>query len=316
MISYKCAWFLTHYPECWAAAYLTVDQKKERAILEVRKLGFRIAPPDINNSSNKWEISKDGKTLYQPLTDILGLGESAYQSIMSARPFSTIEDLMFEETVIEKTKKPRKTKKNPNPEPVTTIETKIKKRKAVNKTIIDVLTRCGALDDLIDNRFLGKKHFWICTAEGNPTNHDELKQLVESEELKVYGDFTKEEEVLNKFHLTKSFPLFDIVPDKILNVFDEKGIKPASEWESKDDTIWFVVLDKTERKTKTGKTYYEITMIDDTFKSNTLRIWNPSDGAFFHRIGVYLAKGLENSRWGFSVPRGSNMSDHLTELKV
>ena len=108
-----------------------------------------------------WEISEDGKTLIQPLTSIKGLGMSAIEQVLDNRPFMNAEDLLFREGV---------------------------SYRKLNKKALDALCRGGALDNIVDDRFSGRKHFWSACIVERPKN---LKKF--SENLETYhpeGDFT------------------------------------------------------------------------------------------------------------------------------
>ena len=80
-ISFQCAWLLTYYPAEWLSAYLNeeTESKLEAAIAVVKQMGYTVHPPNINISTDRWEISKDGTELYQPLTDVKGFGDAAYE---------------------------------------------------------------------------------------------------------------------------------------------------------------------------------------------------------------------------------------------
>ena len=131
IISYQCAWLWNYYPSEWMAAFLDKEPetRKEKAINIAKKYGFKIAPLDINKSGTVWEISDDGKTLIQPLTSIKGLGMSAIDQILEHRPFKNAEDLLFREGV---------------------------SYSKFNKKALDALTRGGAVDEIMDDRFTGR----------------------------------------------------------------------------------------------------------------------------------------------------------------
>ena len=149
IISYQCAWLWNYYPSEWMAAFLDKEPetRKEKAINIAKKYGFKIAPLDINKSGTVWEISDDGKTLIQPLTSIKGLGMAAIEQILDHRPFTNAEDLLFREGV---------------------------SYSKFNKKALDALTRGGAVDEIMDDRFTGRKHFWSACVVERPKN---LKKL-------------------------------------------------------------------------------------------------------------------------------------------
>ena len=93
---------MNYYPSEWMAAFLDKEpeKRKEKAINIAKKSGFRIEPLDVNTSGRVWEISEDGKTLIQPLTSIKGLGEAAIHQILENRPFSSVEEFLFNENIV------------------------------------------------------------------------------------------------------------------------------------------------------------------------------------------------------------------------
>ena len=88
-----------------------------------------------------WEIGDDDNTLIQPLAGIKGLGDSAIDQIVANRPFNSIEEFLFNEGIT---------------------------YSKLNKKAIDVLVRSKALDELMDDRFTGLKHYWSAVAVDRP----------------------------------------------------------------------------------------------------------------------------------------------------
>lgn len=134
ILSYQCAWLYHYYPECWAAAFLDKEpeSRKEFAVNLAQKHGFQIQKVDVNLSTAQWEITKDGKTLIQPLSSIKGLGDKAIEQVLNNRPFNTPEELLFNENVV---------------------------YSKLNKKGLQALAESGALGSLVDERFTGLKHF-------------------------------------------------------------------------------------------------------------------------------------------------------------
>lgn len=97
LISYQAMWLKVHYPvEFYAAALSTVDEKKLNILVGDAKVhGIEVRPPDINISSNEFEIAND-TTLYIPFNRIKGISEKTGQAILDARrdgPFKSMNDL-------------------------------------------------------------------------------------------------------------------------------------------------------------------------------------------------------------------------------
>ena len=149
-----------------------------------------------------WEIAEDGKTLIQPLAGIKGLGDSAIDQIVANRPFNSIEEFLFNENIT---------------------------YSKLNKKALDVLVRSKALDELMDDRFTGLKHFWSAVAVDRPRKE---KNLLEN--IDVYapeGDFSEEEKLEHFASLTGIFPIHEIMPQEIQDNLMTRGCPPISEYD-------------------------------------------------------------------------------------
>ena len=274
IISYQCAWLYAYYPAEWMAAFLDKEPetRKEKAINIAKRFGFKIAALDINKSGSVWEISEDGKTLIQPLTSIKGLGASAIEQILNNRPFLNAEDLLFREGVV---------------------------YSKLNKKALDALCRGGALDDLVDERFTGRKHFWSACVVDRPKT---LKKLATNmETYRPEGDFTEEEIIQFKTDLTGVFPLNLVINQATIERLSEKGVPPISEFDPALLLCWFIPRKVIVKKTKKGKTYWIVETIDSNNQLTKIRCWGirpEKDRIYLNR--PYMAKLKYDEQWGFS----------------
>ena len=273
ILSYQCAWLFNYYPECWMAAFLDKEpeSRKEAAIGLAQKFGFEIENININTSTRQWEISDDGKTLIQPFSSIKGLGDKAVDQIMHNRPFEKIEDILFNENII---------------------------HAKLNKKALDVLCRSGALDDIVDNRFNGCKHFWMACIQDKPKNQKKLNENIE-----IYSpeeDFTREEKIEFISDLTGIFP-FDLVLTKEIRDSIERNCVPAlGNWDKDLMVAWFIPREVIPKKTKNDKLYWIIKAVDDTSTMTTIRCWGVKEYDQIHLNRPYAAKLDHNKDWGFS----------------
>jgi len=273
ILSYQCAWLLNYYPECWTAAFLDKEpeSRKEAAISLAKKYGFIIAPLDINTSGKQWEISEDGKTLIQPLSSIKGLGDKAIEQIANNRPFNTVEDLLFSPEIT---------------------------YSKLNKKALNVLCLSGALDDLIDERFAGLKHFWASVVDDRPKNNKKFK-----EHLEIYeemGDFTKAERISQISSLTGIFPFELVMDENIVESLEKYLVPPLGNWDSDLGVAWFVPREVVRKKTKNGKPYWILNVIDTTSEITKIRCWGVRDSDQIQLNRPYMAKLDYNDTWGFS----------------
>ena len=274
MISYQCAWLWTYYSVEWMAAFLDKEPetRKEKAINIAKQFGFEIAPLDVNKSGVVWEISDDGKTLIQPLTSVKGLGMAAIQQILDNRPFTNAEDLLFREEVV---------------------------YGKLNKKSLDALCRAGALDNIVDDRFTGRKHFWSACVVDRPKT---IKRLHKNMELfRPEGDFTEEEIIQFKSELTGVFPINLVIKPETIKRLEEKFVPPISEFDPELLICWFIPRKIVERKTKNGKLYWIVEVIDTNNQTTKIRCWGvkpEKDRIYLNR--PYMARLKYDEQWGFS----------------
>tara|TARA_Y100000593_G_scaffold51560_1_gene96861 strand:- start:865 stop:1674 length:810 start_codon:yes stop_codon:yes gene_type:complete len=256
------------------AAFLDKEPegRKEKAIGIAKRGGFKIEPLNVNSSGKVWEISEDGKTLIQPLTSIKGLGDAAMQQIIDNRPFNKVEDFLFNEGIV---------------------------YSKLNKKALDVLVRSKALDCLMDERFTGRNHFWSAVAVDRPRKE---KNLIEN--IKDYadeGDFTIEQEIEYQSSLTGVFPLDLVVSKDTQQKLQERFIPPISEYDPTLELVWFIPRKVIVKKTKNGKEYYLIEVVDSNSVLTTIKCWGINrdrDKVSINR--PYMARLSYDDQWGFS----------------
>jgi len=273
ILSYQCAYLFNYYPSEWMAAFLDKEpeSRKERAINTAKSMGFRIEPLNINTSGTVWEISSDGNTLIQPLTSIKGLGEAAIEQLLNNRPFKCAEDFLFNEDII---------------------------YSKLNKKALDVLVRSGAADDLVDKRFSGLKHFWSATVVDRPKNQKKLAENIELYEPE--GDFSIDEVVAHKSDLTGVFPMHLVVAQEVQEGLLAKGVPPISEFDRDLELVWFIPREVITKKTKNGKKYWILKVIDSNSALTSIKCWGVRDTDRIKLNKPYMAKLDYDDQWGFS----------------
>jgi len=274
IISYQCAWLWNYYPAEWMAAFLDKEPetRKEKAINIAKRFGFDIAPLDLNKSGVVWEISEDGKTLIQPLTSIKGLGAAAIEQILANRPICSAEELLFNENIT---------------------------YSKLNKKSLDALCRGGALDNIVDDRFTGRKHFWSACVVDRPKNLKKLGENIET--YRPEGDFTEEEVIQFKTDLTGVFPINLVISDETVQRLQDKFIPPVSEFDQELQVCWFIPRKVVARKTKKGKDYWIVEVIDSNNQLTKIRCWGVKpERDKIHLNRPYMARLNYDENWGFS----------------
>lgn len=93
MLSYQTMWLKIKYPVefIWALLYNEDAQDKITAyLMEAKRIGIEIKPPDVNYSDEFFSIDKD--TIRFGLKNISGCGATAITEIFKHRPFSSFDE--------------------------------------------------------------------------------------------------------------------------------------------------------------------------------------------------------------------------------
>ena len=125
IVAYQSAYFKAHYPNEFIAATLTYEsgdtEKVVQYIAEASRLGIKVAPPEINACSADFAV--DGDQVRFGLAAVKGVGSKAVDAIVAARKeVGRFENLYHFCQNVE--------------------------LRAVNKSTIDSLIKCGAFDSL------------------------------------------------------------------------------------------------------------------------------------------------------------------------
>jgi len=247
------------------------ETRKEKAITIAKGAGFEIVPVNINRSGFVWEI-EGNNTLIQPLTSIKGLGEKAIEQIIKNRPFNTIEEFLFHDKMV---------------------------YSKVNKRVLDVLVRSQALNGLVDDRFTGLKHFWSSVAVDRARKVEQFHENIIKYEPE--GEFEEEEKIEHIVSLTGLYP-FDIVLNKaVVSGLQDHRVPPLSEFDPDLMVAWFILRDIISKKTKNGKEYYLIEVVDSNSALTTIKCWGINrsrDKVSINR--PYMARLSYDDQWGFS----------------
>jgi DNA polymerase-3 subunit alpha len=272
-VSFQCAWLSHFYPVEWMAAFLDKEpeDKKAGAINTAKSFGFEIVPPSINKSGRVWEIGEDGNTLIQPLAGIKGLGDSAIDQIVANRPFNSVEEFLFNENIT---------------------------YSKLNKKALDVLVRSKALDELMDDRFTGLKHYWSAVAVDRPRKEKNLIENIET--YAPEGDFSEEEKLEHFASLTGIFPIHEIMPQEIQDNLMTRGCPPISEYDPDLQLVWFIPREVKIKKTKNGKEYWVVSTTDSNSFDANIRCWGVREDDKISLNKVYIANLDFNEKWGFS----------------
>lgn len=243
--SYWCAWLMTYYEEEWLCAYLESmsgnGDHRAKAFGEVKALGYSIVPIDINHATTGWTILP-GKKFMPSMSSCKGVGEIAVAEIEEMRPFSSLEEILWNP---DGTWRPSKFNKR-------SLESLIKIRAFESLGIVGE----GKLFEsykqmheiLIENANEIKKSSRRDPMRGKSAFGELLKTT------RGMGEWSKTELVEYSQELLGALDVGLLVSDELLTRLESKGIRPVDQWDKKD-IYWAIVSDAIPKKTKNGKNY-------------------------------------------------------------
>ena len=262
--SYYCAWLLTYFEEEWLCAYLESmsgnDKKRAKAFSEVKALGYKIVPIDINYATKSWTIL-DGKKFMPSFLSCKGVGEAAIDEILRNRPYNNVEDMLWGE------------------------DGKWKHSK-FNKRAMQALIAIKAFDSVNcvgpDSTFDSYKQM----SEVIIDNNTEIKKWTKKDpnrgqdafrrltlETHGGGEWSRHEQVQNSVAHLGSFNVSTLISPEVIQRLDEKEISVIDDY-SGVDLHWFLVMDVKEKTTKNGKPYLLLTVAGTSGQQFRIFCWS------------------------------------------
>jgi len=169
----------------------------------------------------------------------------------------------------------------------------------LNKKALDALCRGGALDNIVDDFFTGRKHFWSACIVDRPKTTNKLQTNIEK--YAPEGDFSEEEIIQFKTELTGVFPLNLVINNHMIERLRQKYIPPISDFDQELNVCWFIPRKIIPKKTKNGKLYWIVEVVDSNNQLTKIRCWGVKPEK--DRICLnkpYMARLKYDSNWGFS----------------
>ena len=287
--SYYCAWLFTYYEEEWLCAYLEAmsgnDKKRAKAFNEVRKLGYKIVPIDVNYATKGWTILEN-KTFMPSFLSCKGIGEAAVDEIMQNRPYSSIDDMLWND------------------------EHKWKHSK-FNKRAMEALINIRALESLdavgANATFESYKHMHevvinqITDIKKSTKREPERgKRLFKEHVMNAsgMGAWCRTELAQRLVDNLGSCNASSLISENLLNRFTEMSLTPIDEYHGKD-IYWFIITDVVPKRTKKGKPYLLLTVSGDSGVNERMYMWGWDKEFSVGKYSVCVAE-VDRSDFGFA----------------
>jgi DNA-directed DNA polymerase III PolC len=243
--SYYCAWLLTHYEEEWLCAYLESmsgnPDKRKKAFGEVKKLGYKIIPIDINYATKSWTIL-DGMKFMPSFLSCKGVGEVAVEEIIKNRPYASIDDLLWDERG-----KWRHSKFNKR-----AMESLIKIKAFASMDLVGSEKTFSSYKQMheivINQNSLIKK--W--TKKDPDRGKNAFYEL--SLELDGMEEWTQRNFVDHNVGLLGSFNTASLVSEELISKLEQRGVRTIDDVDQKD-LYWFIITEAKPKLTKNKRPY-------------------------------------------------------------
>ena len=284
--SYYCAWLLTYYEKEWITAYLEATsanpKKLSKALSEAKTLGYTVSRVDINHSDETW-VCKDGRVLVPSFSSCKGIGDAAVLEIVSKRPYSSVEDLLWNEDGTWKHSK-------------------------LNKRAMSVLLQLRAFESLDWRTHFGTYKNFHDTVIDNwndikkSTKKDPFKGKNKLKELLIESDnqteWSMKELAENSLNLLGTVNVEMIMPDGLLEKLEAKDVTSIDNW-THENIHWVLLVDYVHKKTKKNKPYLILTGLGTSGKKHKIFCWNCPPEAELKKYSIFAVQ-LQNGDFGFS----------------
>lgn len=263
--SYYCAWLLTYFEEEWLCAYLESmsgnDKKRAKAFSEVKAMGYTIVPIDVNYATKSWTIL-DGKKFMPSFLSCKGIGEAAIDEILEKRPYSSIDNMLWDEAGKWKHSKFNKR----------ALEALVSIRAFGSVDAVGqgkTFTSYKQMHEVLINKNTEIKKWTKKDPERGRNNFS----LCLADAVDIH-EWTRHELAQNSMQFLGSFNVSTLLSENVLKKLEEKEISPIDEIDSRGhDLYWFLVTDVKEKLTKNKKPYLLVTAAGVSGQSYRMFCW-------------------------------------------
>jgi len=292
LLAMQCMYLRTYYPlEFYSALLSQVPNKDQRTkhgprnkfqecLADIRSKGYKILPPDINESDASFRVSNDGTGIRAGLTFVRGIANSA-GLITENRPYKTLHEFF---------------RLN-------------RDWRRMNKRVIEALILAGAFDSLWPNRkqMIAIYTRWNMKKDKRKKTEEEMDTLLSlaMAETKELGevDFTLKEKMEHQlrlfgFHLTHS-PL-EIYAEEIKKFNYDL---PADIIETGKGRAVGVITKIDKAVTKTGKPFQKLTINIGVNTLSGIMVWSEQIKRFGRAlvigncVAVFVKRNDKYNNW-------------------
>ena len=309
--SYYAAWLHTHYETDWLATILDSENGNPTAmaktIAEIKSYGYEIAEVDVNYSGEQWTFSQDLQAFVPPLTSLKGVGDKAVEEVFMNRPYKDLDDLLFSETGEWRHSKLNKTAFSTlcKMEAFKSLEDMPDEHEAYPKGLCN---HRQLFDLIIDNYdVLRKGRYGITKTQykRRVKNGEDPRPILETlvAEYKGLEDWTRAEKISNYFELSNDASADLLFPPDLLQRFEDKKVESVFKIPKGEKGIgWFTIVEIVQKKTKKGKSFMRLRVLDNESNNGWIRVWGSTDADI--RYTIWLAEVNSDPNWGMSTNLG------------
>ncbi|HIL27116.1 MAG TPA: hypothetical protein EYG21_07010, partial [Nitrospinaceae bacterium] len=287
--SYHCAWLMTYYEEEWIKAYLEAasgnPKKLAKAVSEVKGLGYKIVPIDINYAEKAW-TSVGNKKLMPSFLSCKGIGSAAVDEILANRPYTSIENLLWNEDGSWKHSKFNKR----------ALGSLIKIRGLSSVNVVGDNKTFTSYRQMLEIMEAGYGEFRKRTKK-DPRRGITNFYEAHGEALET-PEWSQKELMEFESDLLGSVNIEALLSKEMLKKLEQKSIKSIDEWEEKD-YYWFMVTAANPKLTKNKKPYFLLNAIASTGKTSKIFCWGIPQGAEIQPYSFCVAE-IDKNDFGCS----------------
>jgi len=295
--SYYAGWLHTYYETDWLATILQSEngnpKNLAKAISEIKAMGYGVSTPDVNESGLEWVWSDKKKSFIPPLTSIKGLGKNAVKEILQNRPYTSLDQMLFDENGKWYHSKLNKTGFAAlcMTESLDALEEMWKGEIQNHKQLHDII---------IENyNTLRKSKFGMTLRQAEKTGAGPiLPQLIE--QTAGTEDWTRIEK-LQMYQDMCSATRDDLAfPEELMTKIRSANVKSVLQMDPGEKSIaWFCVVETIKKTTKNKKVFYRVKITDEESNSGWLRVWGEIPSSM-EPYSIWLTNASNDPNWGAS----------------